>query len=93
MKCYYTFLINLKHIDGFYPSLGMRQFLVTSQWVSDVTINRPNLLTYFSITIHWDLCAYKHTQQGIPDTKMSYIDKCTIVFDICIYLFGLSLNG
>ena len=29
-------------LRSIYPSLGMSSFLVTSQWASDVTINRPN---------------------------------------------------
>ena len=31
-------------------------------------------------------CAYINTQQRIHDTKISYIDKCTTVFDIFVHI-------
>ena len=32
------------------------------------------------------MCIYKHTQQSIHDTKISYIDRCTTVFDIFVHI-------
>ena len=53
-----------------------------SQWASDATINRPNLMLYLSLTYNRDSWAYRYMQQTIHDTSMVYTDTCTIVIDI-----------
>ena len=56
-----------------------------SQWASDVTIDRPNYMTYLSIRFNSDLGT--HTRQAIHDTKMSDIDTLQfrlMYFDIVV---------
>ena len=51
-------------------------------------------MTYLSIRIYQDLCAYKHTQHRIPDTKTSQIKNIQLwLIFLYVYLFDLSLNG
>ena len=58
-----------------------------------VTSQLTDQIKWPNYPVNQDLCAHKHTQQRIPDTKMSQIDKCTNVLDIFVYIYGLSLNG
>ena len=66
-------------------------FLVTSLWASDVKIDRPNYVTYLSITFNSDLCTCTHTGQPIHDTKVSDIDTFIIMFDVFWYWCHWSL--
>ena len=54
-------------LRSIYPSLGMRQLF------GDVTIGqwRHNYPTQSTIWVNRDFWAYEHTQQRIPDSKMS----------------------
>ena len=60
----------------------MRHLFMTSKWTSDVTINRPNQVAYFSLTFRRDWWGHRYMQQNINDTKMSYIDTYTIVINL-----------
>ena len=68
-------------------------FLVMPQRISDVTINQSNQVTYSFLTFNWDLRAYTYMCQRIHDTKMSWINTCTILFDIFSYWWDLCLGG
>ena len=75
-------------LRSIYPSLAIRQILVTSQWASDVTINRPKKVTYLSITFNQGLWAYTYMRRSVNDTNKSDIDTCTIVIGFILVGLG-----
>ena len=59
-------------LRSIHPSLGMRQLfgdVTRGQWRHNWPTQLRDLIIII-IRVNWDLYAFKHTQQRIPDTKM-----------------------